>query len=132
MNALVEEALNLAYHGMRAQDSAFNIAIDKQLAAGCRGSRWSPQDISRVLVNILTNAFYATEEKKKAEKRETSRGLPAEDARGDAATGRRAWKSSSKTTAPAFRPRSRRKIFDPFFTTKPAGAGTGSGALDQL
>ncbi len=63
VNAIVEEALSLAYHGMRAQDSSFNITIGKELAAGLPLIPVIAQDLNRVLVNILNNSFYATEEK---------------------------------------------------------------------
>jgi signal transduction histidine kinase len=122
VNAMVEEALSLAYHGMRAQDSSFNITIEKDLAQGLPLVPLIAQDVNRVLVNILNNSFYATDEKKKTAGpdyapriRVTTRdlGVAVEIVLEDNGTG--------------IPPEIAQKIFDPFFTTKPAGAGTGLG-----
>jgi signal transduction histidine kinase len=122
INSLVEEALNLAYHGMRAQNSSFNVALEKHLAAGLPAIPVIAQDISRVLVNILNNAFYAVEEKRKSGLaayspciRATTRDL------GDAI------EIVLEDNGPGIPAPIAQKIFDPFFTTKPAGAGTGLG-----
>ena len=58
-NTLVDEAVNLAYHGARAQDPEFQIAIERHFAAGLGPVELIPQDITRVLLNLLANAFYA-------------------------------------------------------------------------
>jgi signal transduction histidine kinase len=122
VNSLVEEALNLAYHGMRAQNSSFNVAIERRLAAGLPLIPVIAQDISRVLVNILNNAFYAVEEKRKS-------GLPAYAPTIRATT--RDFGDSIEIVlednGPGIPAPIAQKIFDPFFTTKPAGAGTGLG-----
>ncbi len=122
INSLVEEALNLAYHGMRAQNSSFNVAIEKNLAAGLPPIPAIAQDISRVLVNILNNAFYAVEEKRKSGIegyspliRATTRDL------GDSVE---IMLEDNGTGIPL---PIAQKIFEPFFTTKPAGSGTGLG-----
>src|SRR5262249_2027555 len=59
INALVEEALNLAYHGARAQDQSFNITLERDFAAGLAPVEVSPQDITRVFLNLFGNGFYA-------------------------------------------------------------------------
>jgi signal transduction histidine kinase len=122
VNSLVEEALNLAYHGMRAQNSSFNVAIEKHLATCLPLIPVIAQDISRVLVNILNNAFYAVEEKRKS-------GIPAYAPVIRAST-RDLGDSIEivlEDNGPGIPAPIAQKIFDPFFTTKPAGAGTGLG-----
>src|SRR5262249_36111261 len=59
LNALVEEALNLAYHGARARDQSFNITLQQDLAARMAPITVTPQDITRVLLNLFSNGFYA-------------------------------------------------------------------------
>ncbi|HVW84297.1 MAG TPA: response regulator, partial [Bryobacteraceae bacterium] len=122
MNALVDEALNLAYHGMRAQDSGFNVTIEKNLAGGLPPVPVVAQDISRVLVNILNNALYATAEKKRTAGADYMPCLRV--------TTRDAGDSVElilEDNGPGVSPGLAQKIFEPFFTTKPAGAGTGLG-----
>ena len=60
LNTLVEEALNLAYHGARAQDQSFNITLQRDLAEGIAPIELVPQDVTRVLLNLFSNGFYAT------------------------------------------------------------------------
>ena len=59
LNALVEEALNLAYHGARAQDQSFNITLQRDFAEGIAPIELVPQDVTRVLLNLFSNGFYA-------------------------------------------------------------------------
>ncbi len=122
INSLVDEALSLAYHGMRAQDSSFNITIEKNLQKDLPPVPANPQDLSRVLVNILNNAFYSTEEKKHASGPEYSPRIQCitRDA-GDSIEILLEDNGKGIPSSVA------QKIFDPFFTTKPAGAGTGLG-----
>jgi len=123
INALVEEALNLAYHGARAQDKDFNITLTRDLAPEMNMIEVVPQDITRVFLNLFGNAFYATRK----------RGL------GRADTGYRPTLSVStrdlgeaveikvRDNGTGIRPEVRAKLFQPFFTTKPTGEGTGLG-----
>jgi two-component system, NtrC family, sensor kinase len=67
LNGLIEEALNLAYHGGRAQDASFNITLERDYAAGLAPIEIVPQDITRVCLNLFGNGFYATAKRQKQE-----------------------------------------------------------------
>jgi signal transduction histidine kinase len=83
LNTLVEEALNLAYHGARAQDQSFNITLERDFAAAISPIELAPQDVTRVLLNLIGNGFYAATKRLK-----DSAELPA-DPHGDDARSRR-------------------------------------------
>jgi ligand-binding sensor domain-containing protein/signal transduction histidine kinase len=122
INALLSEYVNLAYHGLRAQDSTFNVKIEGSYDESMEKIDVVPQDISRVFLNIVNNGCYAANEKKKMRQdgftptisictknlgdrvqvkiRDNGNGVPQSILD---------------------------KIFNPFFTTKPSGAGTGLG-----
>jgi signal transduction histidine kinase len=122
INHLLDESVNLTYHGLRAQDAAFNISIEKEYDDTVGQLKVVPQDLQRVFLNIINNACYAAHEKKiklgdnfspklsvfsrelkdkiEIRIRDNGNGIPAEI---------------------------REKIFNPFFTTKPTGQGTGLG-----
>jgi two-component system NtrC family sensor kinase len=59
LNVLIDEALNLAYHGARAQDQSFNITLERDFREGIAPIEVNPQDITRVFLNIISNGFYA-------------------------------------------------------------------------
>ena len=101
LNALVEEALNLAYHGARAQDQNFNITLERDFAAAIAPIELVPQDITRVFLNLIGNGFYAAEQARPGGARP---GLSAGAQSGDARTWRRGRDSRCATTAPASRP----------------------------
>ena len=65
-NALADEALNLAYHGARAQDQSFNITLERNFEAGIPPIDLNPQDITRVCLNLIGNGFYATRKRQQA------------------------------------------------------------------
>jgi two-component system NtrC family sensor kinase len=122
INALVEEALNLAYHGARAQDQSFNITMERDLDRQLAPIEIVPQDITRVLLNLISNGFYAAAKQSRdangafrpmlkvttcdlgevveVRVRDNGTGIPSEY---------------------------RDRLFQPFFTTKPTGEGTGLG-----
>ncbi len=122
LNKLVDEHLNLAYHGRRAQTPDFNVTLERDYADNADGVEVVPQEVGRVLINLVTNAFDAVTARAAAEPdgfeptvrirtRRTARGVEvrvedngtgiAEDIQG--------------------------RLFEPFFTTKPTGHGTGLG-----
>jgi len=122
INAVIEESLNLAYHGARAEGKDFNITLERDFDPAAGVADIYPQEITRVLLNLISNGFYAAtkravaaangfEPKLKAVTRNL--GEKVEIRIRDNGTG--------------IPPEIRDKIFDPFFTTKPAGEGTGLG-----
>jgi two-component system NtrC family sensor kinase len=123
LNALAEEALNLAYHGARAQDQTFNITLERDFAAGIAPIEVAPQDVTRVLLNLIGNGFHAAHRRFKDSGDSGFRPLLTVRTRelGDAAEVR---VRDNGTGIPAD---IRDKLFQPFFTTKPTGEGTGLG-----
>jgi signal transduction histidine kinase len=123
INALVDEGLNLAYHGARAEKQGFNIKLEKSFDPNAGEVDVFPQDITRVLLNLISNGFYAAT-KRSAE----SNGGDYEPTLA-AATKNRGDRveitiRDNGTGIPAD---VKEKMFNPFFTTKPAGEGTGLG-----
>jgi signal transduction histidine kinase len=122
LNALAEEALNLAYHGARAQDPNFEITLEHDLDSNLAPVDVVPQELTRVLLNLIGNGFYA------ANKR-------SHESDG---TYRPALKVTTREFGESVEVRvrdngigvplqNRDKLFQPFFTTKPTGEGTGLG-----
>jgi len=123
INALVEESLNLAYHGARAEKQGFNITLERSFDAGAGTADLFPQEITRVLLNLIVNGFYA------ATKRKAEAGGNGYEPTLTAAT-RSLGDSveiSIRDNGTGIPPDVKEKIFNPFFTTKPAGEGTGLG-----
>jgi PAS domain S-box-containing protein len=123
LNALVEDSLNLAYHGARAADSSINVALERDFAADAGSIQVIPQDISRVFLNLFANGFYATHKRQQAEADPDYRPvLKVSTRRKDGAVEVRVRDNGAGIPRAVVD-----KIFTPFFTTKPAGEGTGLG-----
>ena len=123
INALVEESLNLAYHGARAEKQGFNITLERSLDPAAGEADLSPQEITRALLNLISNGFYAAS-KRKAD----TNGNDYEPTLG--ATTRSLGDSVEiriRDNGTGIPPEVKERIFNPFFTTKPAGEGTGLG-----
>jgi signal transduction histidine kinase len=123
INAIVEESLNLAYHGARAEKQGFNITLERSFDPAAGEVDLFPQEITRVLLNLISNGFYAAVKRK------------SQSANGDfepvlaAATknlGDRV-EIRIRDNGTGIPPEVKDKMFNPFFTTKPAGEGTGLG-----
>jgi signal transduction histidine kinase len=122
INAIVEESLNLAYHGARAEKSGFNITLKRDLDPAAGMIDLYPQEITRVFLNLISNGFYAATKRKEA-------GDEAFEPMLSATT-----KSLGNKVEIRIRDNGtgipqevKEKMFNPFFTTKPAGEGTGLG-----
>ena len=122
LNALADEYLRLAYHGMRAKNKTFNATIETEFDSNLPKIAIVPQDIGRVLLNLITNAFHAVNERKNSapegyeptvwvKTRKTKEGVEI----------------SVRDNGGGIPEAIRDKIFQPFFTTKPTGEGTGLG-----
>ncbi|TDO19307.1 tetratricopeptide repeat-containing sensor histidine kinase [Pedobacter duraquae] len=122
VNELVDEAMKLAYHGLRAKDHSFNAELLTDFDSALPQLNLMPQDIVRVLVNLFNNAFYAVQERGKTE---TSDFRPSVSAitTTDAAGVKIIVRDNGTGVPPAIK----EKIMQPFFTTKPTGEGTGLG-----
>jgi two-component system, NtrC family, sensor kinase len=123
LNALIEEALNLAYHGARAQDASFNITLERQFDSGLAPTELAPQEMTRVFLNLFGNGFYATAKRQRdgttPDFRPTLKVATRE--LGDAVEVR------VRDNGTGIAPEIRDRLFQPFATTKPTGEGTGLG-----
>jgi two-component system NtrC family sensor kinase len=122
INAIVDDSLNLAYHGARAEKAGFSIALQRDLDPSVGIAEAYPQEITRVLLNIISNGFYAAT-KRKAEAGEGFEPMLSATTknRGDKVEIR------IRDNGIGIPEEVKGKIFNPFFTTKPAGEGTGLG-----
>ncbi len=122
INALADEFLRLAYHGLRAKDKSFNATLKTDLDASIDKLNIVPQDVGRVILNLLTNAFYAVNEKKKS-------NITGYEPVVSISTARIGNKIEIKVSdnGKGIPQKVMDKIFQPFFTTKPTGEGTGLG-----
>ncbi|MGB8047146.1 MAG: ATP-binding protein, partial [Pseudolabrys sp.] len=123
INAIVEESLNLAYHGARAEKQGFNITLERSLDPTAGEADVFPQDITRVLLNLISNGFYAaTKRKAEVNGGDYEPTLTAATKNlGDRVEIR------IRDNGTGIPPEVKDKLFNPFFTTKPAGEGTGLG-----
>jgi len=122
VNALANEFLRLAYHGLRAKDKSFNAKMTTDFDETIGKINIIPQDIGRVILNLITNAFYAVGEKKK----QLKDGFEPVVSVSTKKLGNRI-SISVKDNGPGIPVELKDKIFQPFFTTKPTGQGTGLG-----
>ena len=123
VNALVDESLNLAYHGARAEKQGFNITLERSFDPAAGEVDLFPQEITRALLNLISNGFYAaTKRKAEADGGGYEPTLAATTKNlGDSVEIR------IRDNGTGIPPEVREKLFNPFFTTKPAGEGTGLG-----
>ena len=123
VNTLVEESLNLAYHGARAEKPGFNITLKRSFDPHAGEIDVFPQEITRVLLNLISNGFYAaTKRKAQVDGQSYEPTLAAATKNlGDSVEIR------IRDNGIGIPPEVKEKMFNPFFTTKPAGEGTGLG-----
>jgi len=122
INAIVEESLNLAYHGARAEKSGFNITLRRDLDPAAGMVDLYPQEITRVFLNLISNGFYAASKRKETMNGDFEPTLSA--ATKDLGNRVEIRIRDNGTGIPEA---VKEKMFNPFFTTKPAGEGTGLG-----
>jgi two-component system NtrC family sensor kinase len=122
LNALVEGALNLAYHGARAQDQSFDITLERDLGRDLPPVEVVPQELTRVLLNLIDNGFYAANKRSREGDGSFRPALKI--------TTREFGESVEvpvRDNGVGIPPKHRERLFQPFFTTKPTGEGTGLG-----
>jgi len=122
INAIVEESLNLAYHGARAEKSGFNITLKRDLDPEAGMIDLYPQEITRVFLNLISNGFYAATKRKEAGDESFEPTLSATTKN----LGNRV-EIRIRDNGTGIPLEVKEKMFNPFFTTKPAGEGTGLG-----
>jgi PAS domain S-box-containing protein len=123
LNALVEESLNLAYHGAKAQKGDFSITLERLFDPTTGEVNLLPEEITRVLLNLISNSFYATTQRKAEANGDCYEPIltAATKNLGDCVEIR------IRDNGTGMPPEVTEKMFNPFFTTKPAGEGTGLG-----
>jgi signal transduction histidine kinase len=139
INALCDEFLRLSYHGFRAKDKSFNAEFKTEFDPNLPKINVVPQDIGRVLLNLINNAFYAVDKRAKETDPLTPEGetknaqikfvptVTISTASLNPPSGGRGVRISIKDNGPGIPLEIKDKIFQPFFTTKPTGQGTGLG-----
>jgi signal transduction histidine kinase len=122
LNALLDEYVNLAYHGLRANDPSFNITIERHYDATLERLNVVPQDLSRVFLNLVNNACYAAHERSRKGEAGYMPTLTVSTRRTPEGAEIRVRDNGTGIPKEICD-----KIFQPFFTTKPTGSGTGLG-----
>ena len=122
VNALVEESFNLAYHGARAEKKNFDVMVEQSLDPAAGKADLFPQEITRVLLNLISNGVYATAKKALSNDESYKPTLTASTKSFDNRV-----EIKIRDNGTGIPPEIKDKMFNPFFTTKPAGEGTGLG-----
>jgi signal transduction histidine kinase len=122
LNKLLDEYVDLNYHGMRAKDTRFNIKIERDYDPAVGVVNVVPQDMSRVFLNLINNACYAADEKKRSSEAEFTPVVRVSTKNLDGAVEVRVRDNGKGIPAESLH-----KVFEPFYTTKPTGEGTGLG-----
>jgi len=123
LNGLIEEAVNLAYHGARAQDASFNVTLERDFANTIAPIELVPQDITRVCLNLIGNGFYAaTKRQREGGDAKFKPTLKVSTRDLDDTV-----EINVRDNGVGIPPEIKDKLFQPFFTTKPTGEGTGLG-----
>ncbi len=122
LNALADEYLRLAYHGLRAKDKAFNATMKTDFDESIGKINIIPQDMGRVILNLITNAFYAVDKKKKSAVESYEPTVSISTKKIDNCVEIKVTDNGNGIPDAV-----KEKIFQPFFTTKPTGEGTGLG-----
>jgi signal transduction histidine kinase len=127
INALCDEYLRLAYHGLRAKDKTFNAKFETDLDPSVGKVKIVPQDIGRVILNLINNAFYAVNERQKVEGEGYEATVKISTVSIQPPSGGRSVQIKVVDNGGGIPQNIVDKIFQPFFTTKPTGQGTGLG-----
>ncbi len=122
INALADEYLRLTYHGLRAKDKSFNATMKTDFDESIGNINIIPQDIGRVILNLITNAFYAVNEKRTTNNESYEPTVTVTTKKLSDKIEIRV-----KDNGNGIPQKILDKIFQPFFTTKPTGQGTGLG-----
>ena len=123
VNALVEESLNLAYHGARAEKPQFNVTLKRDFDPDAGMIEAFPQEITRVLLNLISNGFYAVAKRKAEDSDAAFEPVVSATTKGQGDH----VEIRIRDNGTGIPPEVKEKMFNPFFTTKPAGEGTGLG-----
>ena len=123
INAMVEEALNLAYHGARAEKAGFNVTISKSLDPQAGSAEIYAQEMTRVLLNLISNGFYATTKRRQGQ----ADGAYEPTITASTRDLGHIVEIAIRDNGTGIPDEVKAKMFNPFFTTKPAGEGTGLG-----
>lgn len=126
INALLAEYVNLAYHGMRAKDSEFNITIKSDYDPNLQPVQAVPQNLSRAFLNLINNACHATRDRARQENQHSNSDYTPTLTVKTQDLGENI-KICIRDNGTGIPPQIRQCIFEPFFTTKPTGIGTGLG-----
>ncbi|HMP28928.1 MAG TPA: ATP-binding protein, partial [Saprospiraceae bacterium] len=127
INALCDEYLKLAYHGLRAKDKTFNATIATHFDSALPKVEVIPQELGRVMLNLINNAFYAVSEKSKVESQKTESNYEPKVTIITQLMSNDLLQIAIKDNGSGIPDSIKDKIFQPFFTTKPTGQGTGLG-----